>query len=96
MRKCGGSHRRSGTTRRNSSDSTLVFDTVIKYIEGTETATGLKVRVDLKRGGNETGERVSNEKMRSLKIEPHEICPAWSYTIQPHPEPSSNNQFIYC
>jgi hypothetical protein len=72
------------------------FDTVINYIEGTETITGLKVRADLKRGGYEIGERVSKEKMRSLKIEPHAICPAWSYTIQPRPEPSLNNQFIYC
>ncbi|GAC1421279.1 MAG: hypothetical protein NVSMB6_22930 [Burkholderiaceae bacterium] len=72
------------------------FDAVIKYIEGTETPTGLKARADLKRGGNETGECVSHEKMRSLKTEPHKICQAWSYTIQPRPEPSSNNQFIYC
>jgi hypothetical protein len=35
------------------------FDTVVKYVEGTETTTGLKVRADLKHGANETGECVS-------------------------------------
>jgi hypothetical protein len=69
---------------------------MIKYIQGTETTTGLQVRADLKRGGNETGERVSNEEMQLLQIEPHAICPAWSYTINPRPEPLSNNHFIYC
>jgi hypothetical protein len=54
------------------------FETVITYNEGTETVTGLQVRADLKRGGNEIGERVSNEEMRSLSIEAHAICPAWS------------------
>lgn len=72
------------------------FDIMIKYIQGTETTTGLQVRADLKRGGNETGERVSNEEMRLLRIEPHAVCPAWSYTINPRPDPLSNNHFIYC
>ncbi len=72
------------------------FETVITYIEGTETITGLQVRANLKRGDNEIGERVSNEEMRSLCIVPHAICPAWSYTIHPRPEPAPNNHFIYC
>ena len=72
------------------------FDTVITYIEGTETVTGLQVRADLKRGDNEIGERVTNEEMRSLRIEPHAICPAWSYTIHPRPEPTPNKHIIYC
>ncbi|WP_413017638.1 ISAzo13-like element transposase-related protein [Noviherbaspirillum sp. 1P10PC] len=70
------------------------FETVINYIEGTETVTGLQVRVDLKRGGNDIVERVLNEEMRSLRIEPHAVCPAWSYTIHPEPEPAPNNHFI--
>jgi hypothetical protein len=61
------------------------FETVIKYIEGTETSTGLRVKACLKRGGNELSERVSNEMMQSLRIAPHAVCPAWSYTISPRP-----------
>lgn len=72
------------------------FDIMIKYIQGTETNAGLQVRADLKRGGNETGERVSNEEMRSLWIEPHAICPAWSYTIRPRPNAPQNDQLIFC
>jgi hypothetical protein len=34
------------------------FDTMIEYIEGTETDTGLQVRAILKRGGNERGGRL--------------------------------------
>lgn len=72
------------------------FDTVIKYIEGTETSKGLHVRAVLKRGGNELGERVSNEVMQRLWIQPHAICPAWNYTIRPRPEQPQNDRLIYC
>jgi hypothetical protein len=50
--------------------------------EGTATRTGLRVKAILKRGGNELGERVSNEEMRALHIEPHAVCPAWNFCIK--------------
>jgi hypothetical protein len=37
----------------------------------------------LKRGGNETGERVSDADMRQLHLTPHTVCPAWNYTLSP-------------
>ncbi|MBK4739396.1 ISAzo13 family transposase [Noviherbaspirillum pedocola] len=49
------------------------FDTMMKYIEGTETCTGLRVKALLKRGGNELGERVSNEEMHALRSRPCKI-----------------------
>jgi hypothetical protein len=52
------------------------FETMARYIEGTETATGLSVKAVLKRGGNETGERVPDEEMRRLHILAHAVCPA--------------------
>ena len=71
--------------------------TAVIHIEGTVTRTGLRVKAILKRGGNELGERVSNEEMRALRIEPHTVCPAWNYTISPRPrKPEQMNQFIYC
>jgi hypothetical protein len=73
------------------------FETMIQYIEGTQTGKGLHVKAYLKRGANETGERVSNEDMATLKITPHDACPAWSYTI--HPRPCGIDEFgqvIYC
>ncbi|UKJ76890.1 hypothetical protein H1Q64_23230 (plasmid) [Azospirillum brasilense] len=52
------------------------FDTVVRYIAGTVTAL-------LKRGGNETGERVSDAEMHRLRLAPHTVCPAWNYTLSP-------------
>jgi hypothetical protein len=72
------------------------FDLMMKYIEGTETARGLRVKAVLKRGGNELGERVSNEEMKGLWLQPHAVCPAWNYTIQPRPQQPQNEQVIYC
>lgn len=39
------------------------FETAVGYINGTTTQTGLQVTGVLKRGGNETGERVSNAEL---------------------------------
>ncbi len=65
--------------------SLRTFETIMRYITGTVTATGLRVVGLLKRGGNETGERVSDEEMRRLRLTPHVVCPAWNYTIAPRP-----------
>jgi hypothetical protein len=59
------------------------FETLIGYIRGTTTRTGLQVTADLFRGGNETGERVSEEKMKQLRLEKHTLCPQWNYTLSP-------------
>ena len=59
------------------------FATALGYINGTTTTTGLRVTGVLKRGGNETGERVSEAEMRSLRLIRHTVCPQWSYTLQP-------------
>jgi hypothetical protein len=73
------------------------FDTMMRYIEGTQTEQGLCVKAYLKRGGNETGERVSNEEMAELNITPHEVCPAWNYTFSPRPcRIDEFDQVVYC
>jgi len=57
----------------------------------------LRVKAILKRGGNELGERVSNEEMRALRIELHAVCPAWNYTISPRPRnPNQIDQLVCC
>ena len=61
------------------------FETIARYIAGTVTAAGLQVLARLKRGGNETGERVADDEMRRLRLAPHAVCPAWSYTLRPRP-----------
>lgn len=40
--------------------------------------TFLTVTAVLKRGGNELGERVTNDEMQRLKLTPHRVCPQWN------------------
>ena len=63
------------------------FDLVERYIAGTTTAAGLTVTAQLKRGGNETGEKVSDEEIRRLSLTPHSICPEWNYMLSPRSDP---------
>ncbi len=73
------------------------FETMLGYIEGTETESGLHVKAYLKRGGNETGERVTNEEWTKLSFAPHDTCPAWSYTFTPRPcWIDEDDQVVYC
>ncbi len=66
------------------------FETVTRYIESTETAAGLQVKALLKRGGNETGERVSDEEMRRLRRQSHAGCSRWNYNPQPRSDQTKN------
>ncbi len=61
------------------------FGTVTRYIAGTTTVTGLRVRAVLKRSGNETGERVSAKDWLRLRLrmKSHAVCPQWNYTLRP-------------
>lgn len=59
------------------------FIIAVRYISGTTTTTGLQVTGVLKRGGNETGERVADAAMHALRLEPHAVCPQWNYTLRP-------------
>ena len=60
------------------------FELMVDYITGTATQSGLTVTGVLKRGGNETGERVTDKEMEYLHIKPHDVCPQWNYTLMPH------------
>ncbi len=59
------------------------FETICRYIAGTVTATGLRVTAALKRGGTETGERVTDAAMAARRLAAHAVCPAWNYTLAP-------------
>lgn len=60
------------------------FATVVQYLNGTTTTTGLTVTGVLKRGEVEGGERVSDAAMQTLCLTPHAVCPQWNYTLTPH------------
>ena len=62
------------------------FDTMLAYIRGTKTTTGLTVKASLVEGVYEKGQQVSDAEMKSLNLEYHEICPNWNYTLRPRSE----------
>lgn len=59
------------------------FETMLSYIRGTTTQTGLKVKAHLVDGHYEKGVKVSDQQMEALELERHEVCPNWNYTIRP-------------
>ena len=59
------------------------FETMLGYIRGTTTKTGLKVTAQLLEGVFQVGKRVAKTVMKSLKLEHHTVCPQWNYTIHP-------------
>ena len=62
------------------------FDTMLSYIRGTTTTTGLTIKSFLVDGVYEKGHRVSDAEMETLNLERHETCPNWNYTLRPRPE----------
>jgi hypothetical protein len=59
------------------------FDTVLGYIAATTTQTGLTAQAHLVTTHYPTGVKVSNQVMKTLNIQTHEVCPQWNYTIRP-------------
>ncbi len=59
------------------------FETMLGYLRGTTTKTGLKVSAQLLGGVFQVGKRVAKTVMKSLKLEHHTVCPQWNYTIHP-------------
>jgi len=59
------------------------FDTLLACIRGTVTKTGLRVKAFLVEQVYETGQKVSNDIMHALNLQPHAVCPRWNYTIKP-------------
>ena len=59
------------------------FETMLSYIRGTTTATGLKVKAFLLDRVYEKGVKVSDQEMEALNLERADTCPQWNYTIKP-------------
>jgi Rhodopirellula transposase DDE domain len=60
------------------------LETLLGYIRGTTTRTGLQVTAFLVEQVFEKGLKVSDETMDALNLERHDTCPNWNYTIRPH------------
>ena len=59
------------------------FGTLLNYIRGTSTQTGLTVRASLLEGTYVKGQKVSDAQMQQLNIEHAEVCSQWNYTLRP-------------
>lgn len=58
------------------------LETMLAYIRGTTTETGLIVEAELIEGTYQTGLKVSDRQMKQLNLKRHFTCPAWNYTIK--------------
>jgi hypothetical protein len=59
------------------------FATLLAYIRGTTTESGLRVKAWLVDQVYEKGRTVSAAAMHDLNIQFAEVCPKWNYTIRP-------------
>jgi hypothetical protein len=58
-------------------------ETMLTYIRGTTTETGLVVEAQLIEREYEKGLTVCQEEMEALHLKRHNTCPHWNYTIKP-------------
>lgn len=59
------------------------LETLLNYIRGTTTRTGLPVRATLLEGQYAKGQKVSDAQMEQLDIEHAEVCPQGNDTLRP-------------
>ncbi len=59
------------------------YETIVKLISATATATGLKVTCRLDRRKYPTGRKVTDEEMKHVNLKRHNFHGEWNYTIQP-------------
>lgn len=77
-------HRLFGPISQNWAGRPLAtWETMLGYLQGTTTQTGLTVRAALHDRVYQTGESVSDADMATLDLTKHDVCPAWNYTLHP-------------
>jgi hypothetical protein len=68
------------------------WETLLAFIRGTRTTTGLAVQAVFQPGQYPNGQKVNHAEMAALNIEAHAILPIWSYTIRPRTQVSNSAQ----
>jgi len=77
-------HRLFGPIARNWSGQPLrSMDTLLGFIRGTTTQTGLKVKARWNRKRYLPKEKVSKEEKALLNFKNHSVIPLWNYTVYP-------------
>ena len=59
------------------------YETVLKYIRTTKTATGLKIRALLNTKTYQKGKKVTDKQMKQLTLKRHTLRQNWNYSIYP-------------
>ena len=59
------------------------YETVVNLIGATTTKSGLRVKAVLDTNDYETGVKVTNSQMESLRLRRHRNHPDWNYTLKP-------------
>jgi hypothetical protein len=59
------------------------LDTMLAFIRGTTTASGLTVEARLDQGTYRKGRKVTDRQLQRLALQGHEVCPRWNYTLKP-------------
>jgi DDE family transposase len=59
------------------------YETVVNLIGATRTSKGLKVKAQLDPKMYEAGVKIRDEEMELISLQPHNVYPAWNYTISP-------------
>ena len=59
------------------------WETMLAYVRGTTTETGLHVTAELHERVYEKGQKVSKAAMAQLNLHRHPVCPQWNYTLCP-------------
>lgn len=59
------------------------FETMLGYIRGTRTQTGLEVEATFVDKVYQPGVKVSDKAMRTLNMVRHSVWPEWNYTLKP-------------
>jgi Rhodopirellula transposase DDE domain len=78
-------HRLFSPISRNWAGQPLIsYETVLKFIRTTKTATGLCCQARLDRTAYKTGLKVTPAQKAQIKLQRHRILPESNYTIRPH------------
>jgi len=60
------------------------YETMLKYIRRTQSATGFHCRARLDRTEHKKAARVSREEKAAIRLRPRTVLPQWNYRIWPH------------
>ena len=77
-------HRLFSEVQKNWAGQPLVsYDTILNYARTTTTTTGLQVKAYLVDTNYPKGQRVSDDAMHALNLQPHDTQPRRNYTLTP-------------